>query len=262
MTVQDASVQPLRIVIVGHVDHGKSTLVGRLIHDTGSLPEGKFEAITAMCQRRGMPFEWAFLMDALKSERDQGITIDTAQIWFSTRQAQIRADRRAGPQGISEEHGLRRCQRRCRALGHRCSRRCPRAVASARLSLAFARRRSGGGRHQQDGPGSIFEAALRGSGARDPRLSRRNRRHPDERHSDFGTRGRSDRQPLVEHAVVPRAVGGRGPRPIRAAGAAHRFAAALAGPGRLQIRRAAHYRRTHRERAAQTRRHASVLAVQ
>jgi bifunctional enzyme CysN/CysC len=84
MTVQDAGIQPLKIVIVGHVDHGKSTLVGRLIHDTGSLPEGKFEAIQAMCQRRGMPFEWAFLMDALKSERDQGITIDTSQIWFST----------------------------------------------------------------------------------------------------------------------------------------------------------------------------------
>ncbi len=84
MTVHDASAQPLKIVIVGHVDHGKSTLVGRLIHDTGSLPEGKFEAIQAMCARRGMPFEWAFLMDALKSERDQGITIDTAQIWFST----------------------------------------------------------------------------------------------------------------------------------------------------------------------------------
>src|SRR3972149_1871853 len=84
MTAQDAGAQPLKIVIVGHVDHGKSTLVGRLIHDTDSLPEGKFEAIQAMCQRRGMPFEWAFLMDALKSERDQGITIDTAQIWFST----------------------------------------------------------------------------------------------------------------------------------------------------------------------------------
>ena len=38
----------LKIVIVGHVDHGKSTLVGRLIHDTGSLPEGKFDAIRAM----------------------------------------------------------------------------------------------------------------------------------------------------------------------------------------------------------------------
>ncbi len=74
----------MRIVIVGHVDHGKSTLVGRLFHDTGSLPEGKFEAIKAMCDRRGMPFEWAFLMDAFQSERDQGITIDTAQIWFKT----------------------------------------------------------------------------------------------------------------------------------------------------------------------------------
>lgn len=74
----------MRIVIVGHVDHGKSTLVGRLFHDTGSLPEGKFEAIKAMCERRGMPFEWAFLMDALQAERDQGITIDTTQIWFNT----------------------------------------------------------------------------------------------------------------------------------------------------------------------------------
>jgi bifunctional enzyme CysN/CysC len=72
----------LRIVIVGHVDHGKSTLVGRLLHDTGSLPDGKFEQIQAVCQRRGMPFEWAFLMDALQAERDQNITIDVSQIWF------------------------------------------------------------------------------------------------------------------------------------------------------------------------------------
>jgi len=74
----------LRIVIVGHVDHGKSTLVGRLFHDTGSLPDGKYEAIQEMCRKRGMPFEWAFLMDAMQAERDQGITIDTSQIWFRT----------------------------------------------------------------------------------------------------------------------------------------------------------------------------------
>lgn len=74
----------LRIVIVGHVDHGKSTLVGRLLHDTNSLPLGKVEEIRAMSDRRGMPFEYAFLMDALQAERDQGITIDTSQIWFNT----------------------------------------------------------------------------------------------------------------------------------------------------------------------------------
>jgi bifunctional enzyme CysN/CysC len=78
----NSSAQALRIVIVGHVDHGKSTLVGRLLHDTGSLPDGKFEQIQAVCRRRGMPFEWAFLLDALQAERDQNITIDVSQIWF------------------------------------------------------------------------------------------------------------------------------------------------------------------------------------
>jgi bifunctional enzyme CysN/CysC len=76
--------EQLKIVIVGHVDHGKSTLVGRLFHDTGSLPDGKFDKIKASCEKRGMPFEWAFLMDGLQAERDQNITIDTAQIWFRT----------------------------------------------------------------------------------------------------------------------------------------------------------------------------------
>lgn len=75
---------PMKIVIVGHVDHGKSTLVGRLLNDTGSLPEGRVEQVAAMCERRGMPFEWSFVMDALKAERDQGVTIDSAQIWFKS----------------------------------------------------------------------------------------------------------------------------------------------------------------------------------
>ena len=71
-----------RVVIVGHVDHGKSTLVGRLLYETGSLPEGKYEQIQTICRRRNMSFEWAFLMDALQAERDQNITIDVSQIWF------------------------------------------------------------------------------------------------------------------------------------------------------------------------------------
>ncbi|HXC63084.1 MAG TPA: GTP-binding protein, partial [bacterium] len=80
--------QQLRIVIVGHVDHGKSTFVGRLLADTDSLPTGKMEAIQASCKKRGVDFEYAFLMDALQSERDQNITIDTAQIWFKTAKRQ------------------------------------------------------------------------------------------------------------------------------------------------------------------------------
>ena len=80
--------EQLKIVIVGHVDHGKSTFVGRLFHNTGSLPEGKLEQLQKVSERRGVPFEWANLMDALQAERDQNITIDTAQIWFRTSKRQ------------------------------------------------------------------------------------------------------------------------------------------------------------------------------
>lgn len=83
--MSDRSGQKLAIVIVGSVDHGKSTLIGRLLHDTGALPEGKFEALQAMSKKRGMPFEWAFALDAMQAERDQGITIDTARIRFATK---------------------------------------------------------------------------------------------------------------------------------------------------------------------------------
>lgn len=81
-----ATDRPLPIVIVGHVDHGKSTLIGRLLHDTDSLPDGKLEQLSAISQKRGLSFEWSFLLDALQVERDQGITVDTTQIWFSTAQ--------------------------------------------------------------------------------------------------------------------------------------------------------------------------------
>ncbi|GAB4240686.1 MAG: GTP-binding protein [Deltaproteobacteria bacterium] len=74
----------LRIVIVGHVDHGKSTLIGRLFHDTGSLPVERYREIEATCREQGRTFEFAYLMDALAEEREHGITIDTAQTFFKT----------------------------------------------------------------------------------------------------------------------------------------------------------------------------------
>jgi bifunctional enzyme CysN/CysC len=74
----------LRVVFVGHVDHGKSTLIGRIFHDTNSLPEGKVEQIQKACKEEGMDFEYAFLLDALLEEQAQNITIDTTQIQFKT----------------------------------------------------------------------------------------------------------------------------------------------------------------------------------
>ncbi|MBA2479694.1 MAG: adenylyl-sulfate kinase [Planctomycetes bacterium] len=76
--------EQMNIVIVGHVDHGKSTVVGRLLSDTDSLPQGKLDAVRKECQRTGKPFEYAFLLDALSDEQDQGITIDTARCFFKT----------------------------------------------------------------------------------------------------------------------------------------------------------------------------------
>ncbi len=80
----DQTSSKLRIVIVGHVDHGKSTLIGRLFHDTNSLPEGKVEQIRKASEAEGMEFEFAFLLDALLEEQAQNITIDTTQLPFRT----------------------------------------------------------------------------------------------------------------------------------------------------------------------------------
>lgn len=74
----------MNIVITGHVDHGKSTIIGKLLADTGSLPDGKLEFVKKQCELNSKPFEYAFLLDALKDEQSQGITIDTARVFFTT----------------------------------------------------------------------------------------------------------------------------------------------------------------------------------
>ena len=74
----------LKLVIVGHVDHGKSTLIGRLLFDTDSLPEGKMEEIKKISEQLGKDIEFAFVLDNLQEEREQSVTIDTTQIFFKT----------------------------------------------------------------------------------------------------------------------------------------------------------------------------------
>jgi len=74
----------MNLVIVGHVDHGKSTLIGRLLFDTNSLPDGKIEELKKTCKDLGNDLEFAFIMDSLQEEVEQGITIDTTQTFFKT----------------------------------------------------------------------------------------------------------------------------------------------------------------------------------
>lgn len=76
--------EKMNIVFVGHVDHGKSTVIGRLLVDTNSLPDGKLRQVQDNCERNSKPFEYAFLIDALKDEQSQGITIDSARVFFKT----------------------------------------------------------------------------------------------------------------------------------------------------------------------------------
>jgi len=78
----------LRIVFVGHVDHGKSTLVGRLLVETDSVEPARIKNVEVICAERGMKFEYAFLLDALEEEQDQGITIDVSQVIFKSKRRQ------------------------------------------------------------------------------------------------------------------------------------------------------------------------------
>lgn len=76
--------EQMNIVIVGHVDHGKSTLVGRMLADTGSIDPAKIAKVRAICEKQGKRFEYAFLLDALEAEQAQGITIDAARCFFQS----------------------------------------------------------------------------------------------------------------------------------------------------------------------------------
>ncbi len=79
-----SSVQAINLVVAGHVDHGKSTIIGRLLAETQSLPIDKIKRIQETCDQSGRPFEYSFIIDAFKDEQKKGITIDTARVFFKT----------------------------------------------------------------------------------------------------------------------------------------------------------------------------------
>jgi len=75
----------INVVFIGHVDHGKSTCIGRLMYDSGNLPEQEFRKLKEKAQELGkVGFEFAFVMDKLKEEQARGVTIDLSHRKFVT----------------------------------------------------------------------------------------------------------------------------------------------------------------------------------
>ncbi len=76
----------IEVVFAGEVDHGKSSLVGRLIHECGLLSDSRIRAIAKASDARGRVFEWAFVTDAFLDERDRNITVDHCEISLRIRE--------------------------------------------------------------------------------------------------------------------------------------------------------------------------------
>jgi elongation factor 1-alpha len=75
----------LNLVVIGHVDHGKSTMTGRLLYETGAVDERTFQQHKEEAEKLGRPsWAWAFALDRLKEERERGLTIDIAFFKFLT----------------------------------------------------------------------------------------------------------------------------------------------------------------------------------
>lgn len=74
--------EKFNIVITGHIDHGKSTFIGRLLYDTKSLSKERIDEIISTCKGLGREFEFAYILDALSEEREGALTIDTTQVSF------------------------------------------------------------------------------------------------------------------------------------------------------------------------------------
>ena len=176
----------LRFLTCGSVDDGKSTLIGRLLHDCGAVAADELEGLT----------DFSLLADGLEAEREQGITIDVAYLYFATRGAPLHPRRHAGARAIYAQHGDRRLatptslscwSTRARA----CSTQTRRHAGSRRL-LGIRQLRAGG---EQDGPGRLrprraFEAIARRISPPSPRRSDRG----GHRHPGLGAGGRQCRR--------------------------------------------------------------------
>ena len=139
-----AKKEHLNLVFIGHVDPGKSTRSGRILYETGALSEQELSKLKEEAEKVGKAtFEFAFAMDALKEERERGVTIDIAHKEFQTAEILLHDHRRARAPGLREEHDHRREPGRRRGAGgtrpRKASSRRPRSTRSWRKCSASAR---------------------------------------------------------------------------------------------------------------------------
>ena len=142
----------LRICTAGSVDDGKSTLIGRMLHDSQSVYEDQVHSVRTASKNRGAgPIDFSLFTDGLKAEREQGITIDVAYRYFATAAPQVHPRRHARPRAVHAQHGDRRVDRRRRDPAGGRDARASGAVAPPRAHRAAARHLGLRPRRQQDG---------------------------------------------------------------------------------------------------------------
>ncbi len=210
--------------------------------------------LKAVSARRGMPFEWSFLLGRAADRARPGHHHRHHADPFPHPLARRGADRRARPRRIPAQHDHRRLAgRRCGADHRRAGRRA-RPDPAPRLSAASARHQAGRRRRQQDGPGRFQRGSFQGDQRRDFGASDRPRRDAVGGDPDFRARRRRRCRTHAADLLVPGAERRRGARCARTGAAAGAARAAAAGAGDLQIRRPPHRRRPYRVRQSQRRR--------
>ncbi len=201
MTLPATAREPdlLRLTTAGSVDDGKSTLIGRLLHDAGAIYDDQLEALRKARGGKG-DIDLSLVTDGLRAEREQGITIDVAYRYFDA-QATIHHRRHAGPRSIHAEHGDGRVHRRPGRGPHRRATRHPDAVA-LRIHRVAARRAARGRRGEQDGSRGLRPGRVRAHPRRVQRVRRAGCAGPRSVHPDERPRRRQRRHPRRSHAVV------------------------------------------------------------
>ena len=224
----------LRFITAGSVDDGKSTLIGRLLHDSRAILEDQFAAVERASQRRGQDaVDLSLLTDGLEAEREQGITIDVAYRYFATPRRKFIIADTPGHEQYTRNMVTGASTAEAAVVLDRCAQRTAAAVAPAHLSRRAAGHGRDHRRDQQDGPDRLRRSAVSArsaarcstspSGCDAARVSfvpisallrrhgRRARRKPalvDRTHTARSARGgRRHAQPARSAAALPGATG-------------------------------------------------------